>query len=62
MPKEKNNDIKEEPPILMNGRGIPTIGSKPTTILKLIIKFEAKVRLIPPITSLQNLSLAFKAK
>ena len=62
MPKARNNDIKDEPPLLINGKGIPTTGSSPTTIHKFIIKFAAKVRLSPPITNLQNLSLAVNAK
>ena len=62
MPNARNKDINEEPPLLINGKGIPTTGSNPTTIHKLIIKFAANVRLRPPITSLQNLSLAFNAK
>ena len=62
MPKARNNDIKDDPPLLINGRGMPTTGSRPTTIHKFIIKFAAKVRLRPPITNLQNLSLALNAK
>ena len=62
MPKAKNNDIRDDPPLLINGKGMPTTGSRPTTMHKLIIKFAAKVRLSPPITNLQNLSLAFNAK
>jgi hypothetical protein len=62
MPKARNNDIKDDPPLLINGNGMPTTGSKPTTMHKLIIKFAAKVRLNPPITNLQNLSLALNAK
>ena len=62
MPKARNNDIKEDPPLLINGKGMPTAGSKPTTMHKFIIKFAAKVRLNPPITNLQNLSLALNAK
>jgi hypothetical protein len=62
MPKARNNDIKDDPPLLTNGKGIPTTGSRPTTIHKLIIKFAAKVKLRPPITNLQNLSLALNAK
>ena len=62
MPKARNNDIKEDPPLLINGKGMPTTGSKPTTMHKFIIKFAAKVRLNPPITNLQNLSLALNAK
>tara|TARA_B100001115_G_scaffold130466_1_gene98325 strand:+ start:387 stop:575 length:189 start_codon:yes stop_codon:yes gene_type:complete len=62
MPKAKNNDIKDEPPLLIKGRGIPTTGRSPTTIHKFMIKFAAKVSVSPPITNLQNLSLAFKAK
>ena len=62
MPKARNNDTNDEPPLLMNGKGMPTTGRSPTTMHKLIIKFAAKVRLSPPITNLQNLSLAFNAK
>ncbi len=62
MPKAKNNDINEEPPLLINGSGIPTTGSSPTTIDKLIMRLAAKVKLIPPITNLQNLSLALSAR
>ena len=62
MPKAKNNDIKDDPPILIKGKGIPTTGRRPTTMHKLIIKFDAKVRVRPPITNLQNLSLALNAK
>ena len=62
MPKAKNNDMSEDPPLLINGSGIPTTGMSPTTIHKFIIKFAAKVRVSPPITNLQNLSLAFNAK
>tara|TARA_B000000477_G_scaffold59388_1_gene49925 strand:+ start:632 stop:820 length:189 start_codon:yes stop_codon:yes gene_type:complete len=62
MPKARNNDTKDEPPWLMKGKGIPTTGSKPTTMHKFIIRFAAKVRLKPPITNLQNLSLALNAK
>ena len=62
MPKARNNDIKEEPPLLINGKGMPTTGSKPTTIHKFIIKFVAKVKHKPPITNLQNLSLALNAR
>ena len=62
MPKARNNDIKDDPPLLIKGKGIPTTGRRPTTMHKLIIKFAAKVRLRPPITNLQNLSLALNAK
>ena len=62
MPKAKNNEISEDPPLLINGRGIPTTGRRPTTIDKFIIKFDANVKVIPPITSLQNLSLALNAR
>ena len=62
MPKARNNDISEEPPLLIKGRGIPTTGRRPTTIDKLIIKLAAKVNVNPPITNLQNLSLALRAK
>ena len=62
MPKARNNVIKDDPPLLINGKGMPTTGSRPTTIDKFIIKFAAKVRLRPPITNLQNLSLALNAK
>ena len=62
MPKAINNDSKDDPPLLINGKGMPTTGSKPTTMHKFIIKFAAKVRVSPPITNLQNLSLAFNAK
>ena len=62
MPKAINNDSKDDPPLLINGKGMPTTGSRPTTIDKFIIKFAAKVRLRPPITNLQNLSLALNAK
>ena len=62
MPKARNNDIKDDPPLLINGNGMPTTGSKPTTMHKFIIKFAPKVRLNPPITNLQNLSLALNAK
>ena len=62
MPKARNNDIKDDPPLLINGNGMPTTGSKPTTMHKFIIKFAAKVRLNPPMTNLQNLSLALNAK
>ena len=62
MPKARNNDINDEPPLLMNGSGMPTTGSSPTTMHKFIIKFAAKVRLKPPITNLQNRSRALKAR
>ena len=62
MPKARNNDTNDEPPLLMNGKGMPTTGRSPTTMHKLIIKFAAKVRLRPPITSLQNRSRALNAK
>ena len=62
MPNAKNKDIKEEPPLLMKGNGMPTTGKSPTTIHRFIIKFAANVRLSPPITSLQNLSRALNAK
>ena len=62
MPKARNNDINDEPPLLMKGKGMPTTGSSPTTMHKFIIKFAAKVRLKPPITNLQNRSRAFKAR
>jgi hypothetical protein len=62
MPNAKNKDIKDEPPLLTKGSGMPTTGSKPTTMHKFIIKFAANVRLIPPITNLQNLSLALRAR
>ena len=62
MPKPKNNDIKDDPPLLINGKGMPTTGRSPTTMHKFIIKFAAKVRVSPPITNLQNLSLALRAK
>ena len=62
MPKARNNDIKDDPPLLTNGKGMPTTGSNPTTMHKLMIKFAANVRLNPPITNLQNLSLALNAK
>ena len=42
--------------------GIPTTGIIPTTIAKFINIVDANRRLSPPIVSLQNLSLAFKAK
>ena len=41
---------------------MPTTGIIPTTIAKLIKIVETNKRLRPPIVSLQNLSLAFKAK
>ena len=44
MPKAKNNDISEDPPLLMKGNGIPTTGRRPTTMLKLIIRLAAKVK------------------
>ena len=62
MPKARNNDINDEPPLLMKGKGMPTTGSSPTTMHKFIIKFAAKVRLKPPITNLQNRSRALNAK
>jgi hypothetical protein len=62
MPKAKNKDINDDPPLLIKGKGMPTTGRSPTTMHKLIIRFAAKVRLRPPITSLQNLSLALNAK
>ena len=62
MPKAKNNDISEDPPLLIKGRGIPTTGSRPTTMHRLIMRFAAKVKVKPPITSLQNLSLALRAR
>ena len=62
MPKARNNDINDEPPLLMKGKGIPTTGSNPTTMHKFIIKFAAKVRLKPPITNLQNRSRAVIAR
>ena len=62
MPKARNNDINDEPPWLMKGKGMPTTGSSPTTMHKFIIKFAAKVRLKPPITNLQNRSRALNAK
>ena len=48
--------------MLINGRGIPTTGTTPTTIAKLINNVEAKTKLRPPIVNLQNLSLALNAK
>ena len=62
MPKAKNNDISDDPPLLINGSGIPTTGISPTTMHRFIIKFAAKVKLSPPITNLQNLSLELNAK
>jgi len=62
MPNARNKDIKEEPPLLIKGNGMPTTGKSPTTMHKFIIKFAANVRLRPPITSLQNLSLALNAR
>ena len=62
MPKAINKDINDDPPLLIKGKGMPTTGRSPTTMHKLIIRFAAKVRLRPPITSLQNLSLALNAK
>ena len=62
MPKAINKDINDEPPLLMNGKGMPTTGRRPTTIHKFIIKFAAKVRLRPPITNLQNRSRALNAR
>ena len=62
MPKARNKDINDDPPLLIKGKGMPTTGREPTTIHKFIIRFAAKVRLRPPITSLQNLSLALNAK
>ena len=62
MPKAKNNDISEDPPLLIKGNGIPTTGRSPTTIHRLIIRLAAKVRVRPPMTSLQNLSLALSAR
>ena len=62
MPKAKNNDINEDPPLLIKGNGIPTTGRSPTTIHKFIMRFAANVKEIPPITSLQNLSLALNAR
>jgi len=62
MPKAKNNDMSEDPPLLMKGNGIPTTGRSPTTIHRLIIRLAAKVRVRPPMTSLQNLSLALRAR
>jgi hypothetical protein len=62
MPNARNNDNKAEPPLLIKGSGMPTTGSNPTTIHRLIIKLAANVRLIPPITNLQNLSLALSDK
>jgi hypothetical protein len=62
MPKARNNDIKDEPPLLIKGKGMPTTGSSPTTMHKFIIKFAAKVRLKPPITSLQKRSRALNAR
>ena len=48
--------------MLIKGSGIPTTGIIPTTIAKLINIVEINKRLNPPIVSLQNLSLAFKAR
>ena len=48
--------------MLINGKGIPTIGIIPITIARLIKIVETKIKLKPPIVNLQNLSLAFKAK
>jgi hypothetical protein len=62
MPNAKNKDISEDPPLLIKGKGIPTTGRSPTTMLKLIIRLAAKVNIKPPITSLQNLSLALSAR
>jgi hypothetical protein len=41
---------------------MPTTGINPTTIERLMNKVDAKTKLKPPIVSLQNLSLALKAK
>jgi len=62
MPKAKNNDIKEDPPLLIKGRGMPTTGSRPTTMQRLMTRLAAKVRGRPPMTNLQNRSLALKAR
>ena len=48
--------------MLINGRGIPTTGIMPTTIPRLINNVDAKTRLKPPMVSLQNRSLALKAR
>ena len=48
--------------MLINGNGIPTTGIIPTTIDKLINTVDKNNKLNPPIVSLQNLSLAFKAR
>ena len=62
MPKVRNNDINDEPPLLMNGSGMPTTGISPVTIARLIKRVEANIKLSPPMVNLQNLSLALKAK
>ena len=62
IPNAIKNDNKDEPPLLINGSGIPTTGIIPTTIDKFINTVDKNNKLKPPIVSLQNLSLAFKAK
>jgi len=52
----------EDPPLLKKGRGIPTTGINPITMLIFTNKLNKKVSSSPPTTNLQNLSLAFKAK
>lgn len=52
----------EEPPLLKNGRGIPTTGINPITILILTKRLKRNVNKNPPTTNLQNLSLAFNPK
>ena len=55
VPKE----IKDEPPWLISGKGIPTTGKSPITMPIFMNSVDIKTRVNPPITSLQNLSLAF---
>ena len=48
--------------MLINGSGIPTTGIIPTTIARFINTVDINSKLNPPIVSLQNLSLALRAK
>ena len=57
-----NKVIMDEPPLLMNGNGIPTTGIKPITMLIFTNKLNRNVSSSPPTTNLQNRSRAFKAK
>ena len=62
MERQIQNDSKEVPPMLINGKGIPTTGRIPTTMPKFTKIVVTKIKLNPPIVNLQNLSRALNDK